>query len=307
LITRTTAATAALLIGLAAVSVQAQEALDVSIVARAVQPGEVVRVDVTCACETAPSASAFGRAVPLALSLNGTRWQGLVGVDLNAAPGSYPLLVEVAGRGPAGPGQPLTRTTVLNVQPARFKTRTLRVAGEYVDPPSEVVDRIVSEAALLDRIFTTITPASATRPFALPLTTRPTPNFGSRSVFNGKPRNPHAGIDFSSPSGTIVTAPAAGTIVLARDLYFTGNTVIIDHGAGLYSLFAHLSSMTVGAGDVAGHGMSLGAVGATGRATGPHLHWSVRLNGARVDPLSLIEATGEPRPQLVPAGPRPAL
>jgi hypothetical protein len=295
--TRTTAATAALLIGLVAVSPRAQEGLDVSIVARAVQPGEVVRVDVTCACAVAPRATAFGRAVPLVLSVDGTRWQGLVGVDLDALPGPYPLLVEVAGQNPA-----LARTTVLDVQPARFKTRTLRVASKYVDPPTEVVDRIVTEAALLDRIFNTITPATSTHPFALPLPTRPTSNFGSRSVFNGQPRNPHAGIDFSSPSGTIVTAPSAGTIVLARELYFTGNTVIIDHGAGLYSLFAHLSSMTVGAGDAAGQGARLGRVGATGRATGPHLHWSVRLNGARVDPLSLIEATEEPRPQLVSAG-----
>ena len=89
----------------------------------------------------------------------------------------------------------------------------------------------------------------------------------------------------------VVTAPAAGSVVLASDLFFTGNTIVVDHGAGLYSLFAHLSSMTVALGDVVHRGTQLGHVGATGRATGPHLHWGVRLNGARVDPLSLMVAT----------------
>ena len=87
----------------------------------------------------------------------------------------------------------------------------------------------------------TRTPRAWDRPFALPLPTEPTPNFGSRSVFNGQPRSPHAGIDFTSPTGTLVTVPAAGDVVLAADLFFTGNTVIVDHGVGLYSLFAHLS------------------------------------------------------------------
>lgn len=294
---RTTAALAALLITVVVSPALAQGVLDVAIVARAVQPGEVVRVDVECACQSVPRATAFGLAIPLALSEDGTRWQGLVGIDLDAAAGRYPLVVELPGGGPAG-----TRTVTLDVKPARFATRTLHVADQYVDPPANVVDRIISEAALLERTFKKATPAASGRPFTLPLTTPPTPNFGRRSVFNGKPRNPHAGIDFSSPTGTIVTAPAAGTIVLARDLFFTGNTVVVDHGGGLYSLFAHLSSMTVAPGEVATPGAPLGRVGATGRATGPHLHWSVRLNGARVDPLSLIDATVEHAPQLSQAG-----
>jgi murein DD-endopeptidase MepM/ murein hydrolase activator NlpD len=232
-------------------------------------------------------ASAFGSNVPLTLSPDGTLWQGLVGIDLNVAPGTYPLTVEVPGRQPMLAGE-----TALRVEPHRFATRTLRVAPEFVDPPPAVVDRILAEAAKLEALFKVVTPRAWSDPFALPLSTRPpTPNFGSRSVFNGQARAPHAGVDFSSPAGTPVVAPGGGTVVLAMDLYFTGQTVIIDHGGGLYSLFAHLSSMAVGAGDAVARGDSVGQVGSTGRATGPHLHWAVRLNGARVDPLSLRVAT----------------
>ena len=266
---------------------RAQPGMEVALVARAIQPGEVVRVDVTCECGgVGPRALAFDRDIPLALSPDGTRWQGLVGIDLDVAPGVYPLVVSAPHLRP-----PPAHETSLRVRSKQFRTRTLTVAPEYVDPPADVVDRILREAAQLNGLYQTATPRGWSRPFALPLTTQPSANFGSRSVFNGESRSPHAGIDFSSPSGTAVTAPAAGTVVLAGDLYFTGNTVVLDHGAGLYSIFAHFSAMTVAPGDVVDQGARIGRVGATGRVTGPHLHWSVRLNGTRVDPLSLMEAT----------------
>ncbi len=269
---------------------QTQPGMEVALVARAIQPGEVVRVDVTCECgRGAPRASAFDRDIPLALSPDGTRWQGLIGIDLDVAPGVYPLVVSAPPLGPVP-----ARETPLRVQPKQFRTRTLTVAPEYVDPPADVVDRILREAAQLNGLYDTITPRGWNRPFALPLTTQPSNNFGSRSVFNGQSRSPHAGIDFRSPTGTVVTAPSGGTVVLAGDLYFTGNTVVLDHGAGLYSIFAHFSAITVAAGDVVDQGARIGRVGATGRVTGPHLHWSVRLNGARVDPLSLMTATEDP-------------
>ncbi len=266
---------------------QGRDRLEVAIVARTVQPGEVVRVDVECACESAPRATAFGLPLPLAMAADPTRYQGFIGVDLDTAPGTYPVVIGTAESSPS-------RTITLNVAAKRFPTRTLRVAPEYVEPPADAIDRILTEAALTDGLFKIVTPRGWTSAFVLPLATRPTPNFGSRSVFNGVARNPHAGVDFSSPAGTIVIAPAGGTVALARELYFTGNTVILDHGGGLYSLFAHLSSIAATAGETVAQGATLGQVGATGRVTGPHLHWSVRLNGARVDPLSLLTATQLP-------------
>ena len=113
---------------------------------------------------------------------------------------------------------------------------------------------------------------------------------GSRTILNGQPRSPHSGADFNSPAGTPIKAPNAGRVVLAGDRYFTGNTVMIDHGLTMFSLFAHLSEIDVHAGDSVKAGDVVGKVGSTGRVTGPHLHWSVRLNGARVDPLSLLAA-----------------
>ena len=127
--------------------------------------------------------------------------------------------------------------------------------------------------------------------FLLPVAEPPTSSFGTRSVFNGQPRSPHTGTDFLSPSGTPIHAANHGVVALAEPLYFTGNTVIIDYGDGLYSLFAHMSEIRARVGDILEPETVVGLVGATGRVTGPHLHWGVRLQGANVDPLSLVAAT----------------
>ena len=124
--------------------------------------------------------------------------------------------------------------------------------------------------------------------FHVPVPGPPISEFGKRSIYNGKPRSPHAGTDFQGATGTPVQAPNAGRVVLAADLYYSGNTVILDHGLGLYSYFGHLSAFSVREGDQLSTGDVVGKVGATGLVTGPHLHWSVRLVGTRVDPLSLI-------------------
>jgi murein DD-endopeptidase MepM/ murein hydrolase activator NlpD len=261
----------------------AQDMPDVALFARAAHPGEVIRLDVGCACVFAPRVTGFGMEIPLAPVGDG-RWQGLVGIDLDTAPGSYRLQL-------LAPDAQVVREVMLHVQPKQFPTRTLRVAPRYVEPPAEETARIVREAAMLDALYKAVSPRAWDGSFALPVTAAPTSNFGSRSVFNGQPRSPHAGVDFSSPTGTPIHAPAAGTVVLASDLFFTGNTVVLDHGGGLLSVFAHLSAMAVKPGQAVPQGAALGRVGATGRATGPHLHWSVRLHGSRVDPLSLVAAT----------------
>ena len=118
------------------------------------------------------------------------------------------------------------------------------------------------------------------------------PTNGSRSIFNGQPRSPHSGADFLSPAGTPVAAPNAGRVVLADDLYYTGGTIVIDHGVGVISVFAHLSSIDVTEGTAVNVGDVVGKVGATGRVTGAHLHWTLRVGGTRVDPLSLLDLLG---------------
>ena len=121
--------------------------------------------------------------------------------------------------------------------------------------------------------------------------------FGTRSIFNGERRNPHAGADFASPLGRPVKAPNGGNVVAARELFYTGNVVIIDHGLGVFSMLAHLSRIDVKEGDEVKAGDVIGLVGATGRVTGPHLHWALTVSGARVDPVSALTVLGEAPPK----------
>lgn len=268
---------------------QDSAAIVFTLFARAMQPGEVIRLDLRCACgEAVPTASAFGREVPLFRTGEG-RWRGLIGIDLETQPGAHEIVVTGDGTGAAA----RTSARTLNVLAKRFPTRRLRVAGRFVEPPAAERPRIEREAVLLQDLFAAASPRLWDSPFRPPVAQAPVSNFGARSVFNGQARNPHGGVDFASPAGTPIAAPAAGRIALAQSLYFTGTTVIIDHGQGIYSLLAHLSRLDVAAGDTVARGAIVGLVGATGRVTGPHLHWTVRLHGARVDPLSLVNAMAQ--------------
>ena len=130
-------------------------------------------------------------------------------------------------------------------------------------------------------------------PFVRPVPQAANSRFGTRSIFNGQPRNAHGGADFLSPAGTPIHAPNAGRVVIARDLYFSGGTVIIDHGQGLFSMLAHMSAIDVHEGDRIQAGDVVGKVGATGRVTGAHLHWAVRVDDSRVDPLSVLHLLGQ--------------
>jgi len=196
--------------------------------------------------------------------------------------GVYPLAVYAPER-----HAPL-RTLDLRVTAKTFATRQLRVAPGFVEPDAADLERIAKDATALEALFSRATARLWNGPFVAPVAARPTSNVGTRSIFNGQPRAPHAGVDFSRAAGAPVVAPGAGRIVLADDLFFTGKTVVIDHGLGLFSLLAHLSVVTVAQNEVVERGVLVGRVGATGRATGPYLHWSVRLHSARVDPLSLL-------------------
>ena len=267
---------------------QAPSPLAISTRARALQQGEIVILDVSCACEAAvgtATAKVFDRTIPLAGGSGTSRWSGLIGVDVEKRPGDYPVAVTIDKPG----GPPLTGRYILSVKAKQFPTRRLTVAPSFVDPPPDALERISREAERLESLFRQSTPRDEVGPFRMPVAATPGNTFGARSVFNGQARNPHGGLDFGSPTGTPIAAPAGGAVALAEDLYFTGNTVILDHGRGLYSVLAHLSKIDVTAGDRVGAGEIVGTVGATGRVTGPHLHWGARLNTARIDPRALVQ------------------
>ena len=281
---------AALLLGVPAASAgQGDAGLIVNVThrARALHPGEIVVLNVrTSAAPAALAASAFGAELRFFPAGPANVWSTLVGIDLEVEPGDHPVTV----RATAVDGSLAETDYILAVEPKQFATRRLRVEPRYVDPPPEVVERILRERDQQAALFPVSTAVRYWRDgFLRPVPGRANSAFGRRSVFNGQPRSPHSGADFLSGTGTPIKAPNDGVVVLATDLYFSGNVVIIDHGWGLYSYFAHLSAIDVAEGDRVRKGMVVGKVGATGRVTGAHLHWTVRLNDARVDPLSLLE------------------
>ena len=255
----------------------------VSRISRQIRPGEVVLLTIDGA--TAPvTVRAFGREWP-AYAIEDRRWRVLIGIDLETPPGRY--AADVA----TGSGRV---ASTLEVERRVFPTRRLSVDPDLVNPPPEALERIQRETQELNQVWANSENHRLwTGRFERPVPDPPNSAFGTRSVYNGEARSPHSGADFLSPEGRPVTAPNAGRVVLAGSRYFTGNTVVIDHGMRLFSLFAHLSEIDVRAGGRVAAGDLLGKVGATGRVTGPHLHWTVRLNGARVDPLSLLFVLGQ--------------
>jgi murein DD-endopeptidase MepM/ murein hydrolase activator NlpD len=165
----------------------------------------------------------------------------------------------------------------------------LKVADEYVQLSPANLARATREAKEIDQIHKTITPMILwTEPFKSPIAGETGANFGHRRIFNGEPRAPHAGADLKASTGTPIHSANRGRVVLAKNLFFTGNTVIVDHGLGIYTLYAHLSRIDVKKDAMVEHGQVVGLAGATGRVTGPHLHWGARVQDARVDPFSLV-------------------
>jgi murein DD-endopeptidase MepM/ murein hydrolase activator NlpD len=229
---------------------------------------------------------AFGKPVRFWHDADSTKWSGLVSAGLDTKPGPYP--VTISGVGAAGKG---SASVTLRVTPKMFETRRLKVDPQFVNPPADEAERIASEQKLMADLFAQVSQERYWRGhFDTPVPGSPTSSFGRLSVLNGEPRSRHQGADFRAATGTPVHAPNGGRVVLASDLYFSGNTIIIDHGLGMFSLLAHLSRITVAQGAFVSRGERLGESGATGRVTGPHLHWALRLGDASVDPLALMAA-----------------
>lgn len=280
------AATLVLAIGLSE-GLGAQGPLKVTQLSRAVKPGElVVLTIVSTAALSSLELKAFDRAQTAQpqRATNSRTWTALVGIDLDTPAGKYPVTIRGISQG----GEATTTHTLVVTEKA-FATRQLEVDPDFVSPPASLAVRIARETAAVSAAFaSTSGPNPARLFFSRPVPHRANSVFGTRSIFNGQPRNAHSGADFLSPSGTPIKSPGSGKVVLADNLFFSGGTVIVNHGMGIMSLFAHMSRIDVKPGDDVVQGKVVGLVGATGRVTGAHLHWAVRVNGARVDPLSLL-------------------
>lgn len=243
-------------------------------------PGGIVRVALGAEATARPQAR-FGDRPVLVYRQSGN-WQALVGIPLDAAPGTYPLIVsDEQGR---------LETVEIEISDKTYPVQHLVVRNKrHVDPdPEDLVrweqeKRLQDDAKLIWRAVETGPPA-----LALPVKGRRSSAFGLRRTFNGEPRAPHRGLDIAVPRGTPVAAPAGGEITLTGDYFFNGKTVFIDHGQGLISMLCHLDRIGVKPGEIVKAGQTVGRAGATGRATGPHVHWSVFLNGTAVDPSLLL-------------------
>jgi murein DD-endopeptidase MepM/ murein hydrolase activator NlpD len=213
-------------------------------------------------------------------------YSALVGFDLEAKPGVKPWQLVVLRRD----RDPVGARGKVNVLPRGFAVQRLTLPPAMVDLDPETEQRAVSEAEQLRTLYRTITPDRLWRgAFTRPVGgTEPGTGFGARRIINGKPRMPHSGIDYAAPTGTPVVAVNSGRVALVADFFFPGRLIAIDHGLGLYTLYFHLDSVAVGQGDVVERGQTIGTVGATGRATGPHLHFGAHVAGARIDPATLL-------------------
>lgn len=209
------------------------------------------------------------------------QWQAVIGIPLSAAPGRHTLRVQ--------PQAGADHSATFEVHAKQYAEQHLSVPPRMVNPSPEDQQRIARDLKLGAEAYRTFHPATAipTR-FILPVEGRYSSPFGLRRFFNKEPRNPHSGIDLAAPTGTPIRAPATGRVIVTGDFYYNGNTVFLDHGQGLITMYCHMDSIAVKTGEFIDAGQPLGTVGATGRVTGPHLHWSVSLNDARVDPLLFL-------------------
>mgnify|MGYP001814791920 CR=1 FL=1 len=260
----------------------ATPALAIDIPATAPVPGGVALVELP-ASPTPPRASFNGK--PVMVLPNGDSYAALVGLPLGIEPGTHGLVVRTGGQ------EEITRE--FSVTAKQYETQHLTIKNKrMVNPEKRDLERIGREQKRIRQALATWNDASpATLRFELPVDGPLSSPFGLRRFFNQQPRKPHSGLDIAADEGTPIKAPAAGQVVDTGEFFFNGNTVFIDHGQGLVTMYCHLSRIDVRAGQTLQTGDVIGAVGKTGRVTGAHLHWGVSLNDARVDPTLFLEPT----------------
>ncbi len=214
-------------------------------------------------------------------------FRALLGVDLEQPAGKYGFAVTAETES----GETVACSANVVVRTGHFAVENLQVPKQYVEPDPEQLKRGQEEQKRLRAIFASVTPERLWQgSFRTPLDgVASGKNFGKRRILNGQAGSPHGGVDLPGVTGTPVYAAQSGRIVLAEGLFFSGNTVVVDHGLGIYTLYGHLSEISVKVGDEVSPGALLGKVGATGRVTGPHLHWGLTVCRARVDPLQIVK------------------
>jgi Peptidase family M23/Peptidase family M23 N-terminal domain len=260
-------------------------------------PGGIAVVCLGRAPDPAPRAAFDAQRVMVVRA--GDAWEAVVGVPLANPAGAQTLTVLEGDQG--------ARMIPFEVGPHDYDAQHITLSNRrMVDPGRADLQRIEREQESINRAFATWSDAAPeSLGFDLPTTGRISSTFGLRRFFNDEPRQPHSGLDIAAPAGTPIVAPAAGTVIETGEYFFNGNSVFIDHGQGLITMYNHLSRIDVAKGARVARGERIGLVGQTGRVTGPHLHWTVSLNNARVDPALFL--SNEVRAQLFAGFPPAAL
>ncbi len=244
-------------------------------------PGGVAVLTLPAGFDAAAQASFAGKPVLTVPVEDG--WRALVGIPLGQTPGPAALRLRFAD------GH--TRSIGFTVAARDYPVQRITITDQdKVTPSPASLKRIQREQAQILAAFRHRSGQVPQLRFAMPAQGPLSSNFGLRRVINGQPRSPHSGLDIAAPAGAPVTAPAPGRVLRVGDYFFTGNTVFVDHGQGLVTLYCHLSTVAVRVGQQLATGDAIGQVGSTGRATGPHLHWALSLNDARVDPRLFLAA-----------------
>jgi murein DD-endopeptidase MepM/ murein hydrolase activator NlpD len=251
-----------------------------------VEVGAPELIEVQAPADAVLSGDWLGRELHFFRGSSGRVWFALAGVDVQAEPGISELRIKEK----LSNGETRDLSVAAKINTGHYKSGKLTVSPKFVEPPVEAMAEIKAEVELKKRVFG----LSAEQPlwagnFRAPVAAESTDSFGTRRTFNGKLASVHQGMDFRASTGTPVRAGNSGTVVLARKLYYEGNCVAIDHGLGLYTISMHLSRIDVAEGQQVQKGQQLGLSGATGRVTGPHLHWAVRWEGAYLDPAKLLK------------------
>ena len=267
-------------LGLTSIAVQAVSDLPTSLIV----PGGVAILDVPGDPEKPPVVTFEGNRVMVVP--NGKGWRAIVGIPLAREPGSAKIEIR---------GSQTTLTQGFTIEGKAYSTQRLKVAPKHVDLSPDDAARVAEEQPRIRAAVGTFSDAlPVTMRFASPVRGPRSSSFGLRRVFNNQPRNPHSGMDIAAPAGTPIFAPAPGKVLETGDFFFNGKSVFIDHGQGLVTLYCHLSDIEVKPGTEVKTGDLIGKVGATGRVTGPHLHWGVALNRAFVDPALFLDLSNDP-------------
>lgn len=267
-------------------NVRSPSGVDIVLSYRILEPGEVMMVKINSQADIQEAHVLFlGKKFPMGKNITNSVFYAFIGIEMDINPGLYEIKVYLKDE--------FSRwekaEKLLLILPKKFRLARLWVDKRFITPPPEFHDRIRWEAQILRGLYDISTPRwLGEGNFIFAASGQTSADFGEKRIYNNTHYSTHRGVDISSPYGAPVVASNSGKVVLASDLYYSGKTVILDHGLGVYTLYCHFSKISVETGTLVNKGQFIGEIGATGRVTGPHLHWGVKMSGESVDPISLL-------------------